>query len=434
MREQPGRRVTKESGESGERARVVWVVNHYAAIASKDGSVGRHHELARYLASFGWNTILFVASTSHPTGRQTMFGRRLREQRSEDGVAHLTFRAPRYEGSGLRRIVNMLVFTAQVLFGRHERLVPSPSAVIGSTVHLLAAWAAMVQARRHRVPFIFEIRDVWPESLIDLGHLSPKSLLSRLIRAFSVHLCRRADLVISPLPGVRGYLDEIGLPRKPFRWVSNGVDEAEPTAIGHSEPHADASQEFTLMYLGSFGHANGLDGLIEAFGIAAQSDPRLRLRLIGDGSQRQRLQKKALGFASAHRITFEDRVPRAEVPALAATADCLVVNIEDLPVYRFGISLNKVFDYMLAARPVIIASNAVNNPILEGKAGLCVAADDPTALARAMIEMAETDPEQRAAMGRRGRAHVVENYSYRALAADLAESLDSVLTETEADA
>ncbi|KQQ92604.1 hypothetical protein ASF62_12195 [Leifsonia sp. Leaf325] len=318
-------------------------------------------------------------------------------------------------------MIGMGAFALNLIRPSTTRGLPKPDVVIGSTVHLLAAWAGARLARRHSVPFVFEIRDVWPDVLIDLGKVKPGGIFARSVNRLSVTLSRRAALVISPLPGVRGYLDAHDLSGVPFAWIPNGVDTTvEETIV--PEEHGS----FTFMYLGSHNHSNAIDDILEAFDLASAKRPDLdmRLRLVGGGPQKPALESMAAKLSSAQRINFEPEIPRSAVLARAREADCLVAALHDNRVYRYGISLNKLFDYMMAGRPVIFASNASNNPVQEAGAGPLVAADEPEALASAMIAMATESPEERTRLGVNGMKHVREHYSYEVLSGLLASALN----------
>lgn len=405
---------------------VVWIVNHYSTIPSKDGAGDRHFRLAQELSARGWAPVLFLASTRHPSGSQFLTASVSRHVGTDEGIPYVMLKAPQYRG-GIARLRNMLTFAMGLLRPRATRGVSAPAVIVGSTVHLLAAWSALRLARRYRVPFVFEIRDIWPESLIDLGKLRGRSALARAMRRFSLYLCRQAALVVSPLPGVREYLDEAGLRGTPFRWISNGVDIPDDDFIA-DRPEND---EFVVMYLGSHGNANGLESVIEAFDRASNDitgSRILRLRLIGEGTQKEALRARVASLRSVNRIVFEDRIPRGEVVERAREADALIVNIDDLPVYRFGISLNKLYDYMASGRPTIISSSAMNNPIADADAGLCVPAGDPLSLAEAIRRMSELPAEKRKAMGARGAALVKRRYTYRSLGVALSEALTESLS------
>lgn len=423
--------------ETSDRLKSVWIVNHHAAIPSKDGSSGRHVGLARCLSEFGWEATLLVAGVDRRRNlRQVAWGGDVKVT-DEDGVRTVWVPTNGYRSNGVDRIVSMVAFTVNALCRRTTRQLGEPDVVVGSTVHLGAAWAGLRLARRYKVPFVFEIRDVWPESLIDLGSLQQTSLVARAMRRFSSYLCKKAQLVVSPLPGVRSYLDDLGLRQKEFVWISNGVESNRQATVTdtNEDREPDTAKAFVLMYLGSHGHANGIDGLLRAFdrARAMRPDIRLRLRLIGDGSQKRRLQEMAKGLDCEEDVVFEDRVPRDMVLGLARQAHALIVNVEDLPVYRFGISLNKLFDYMLSGRPIVIANSASNNPVVEADAGISVPAGDVELLAEAICRMASESRGSRATMGENGRTHVQLEYSYPVLAEKLASALNCLVDSSGED-
>ncbi|PRB56782.1 glycosyltransferase family 4 protein [Microbacterium sp. MYb45] len=403
--------------------RHIWLVNHHALVPSKDGGSGRHLNMARYLPAHGWSASLIVASTVHARGAQAMPGWKLRQITSEDGVPVLWVRASAYGRSMARRFIGMFVFTAIALLPGMTRGLRRPDVVMGSTVHLLAAWVGYRLAKRNRVPFVYEIRDVWPDALVHLGKLTPQGMPARFMRRLSVKLARVADMVVSPLPHVDRYLEENGIDPAKFCWVSNGFDDS--TALDLPE---DNESPFTFMYLGAHGNANALDGVMEAFDrfCSAHPDIDARLRFVGNGPLKPQLQDFAKSLSSSSRIAFEDRIPQSEVIARAREADCLVASLHDSPVYNYGISPNKLFTYLNAARPVIFASSAPNNPISEAGSGLTVPGDDRPALAEAMFEIYSMPLAERAALARKGHEYVNATYTHEVLTARLASALGSL--------
>jgi glycosyltransferase involved in cell wall biosynthesis len=182
------------------------------------------------------------------------------------------------------------------------------------------------------------------------------------------------------------------------------------------------------MYLGSHGRANALESVLEAFNEACTTagDADLRLRLVGEGPLKDDLKAQADAYPSADRITFEDKIPEDEVISRAHEADCLVANMHDLPVYRFGVGLNKSYMYLAAGRPVVLGSSAPNCPITEAGAGLVVPGDDSKAMSVAMLAVARLPFAERAKMALAGRQLLVEHYTYDTLAEKLAHGLDCV--------
>lgn len=406
--------------------KTVWIVNHYATDPQETASGSRHFSLARGLVQRGWTVVLLAASTEHPSGRRRagISGARASD-RVRDGVRFRFLRTPQYDG-GLGRLRNMAAFTAALLRRSNVADLPRPDVVIGSTVHPLAAWSASVLARRAGVPFVFEIRDLWPQTLIDMGKLSPRSPLSWLLRRLERALCDRADAVITLLPFASEYLVAQGVPEEKVVWISNGTDADD--FDGAPPPGGDA---FVFMYLGSVGRANGLSAIVEGFLSAAAAEPSLRLEIIGTGAELPAIRQRAAESAHGHRIMFEPPVPKDRVPVLVGRADAMVINILDLDVYRFGVSMNKIFDYAAAARPILVASSARNNMVAEADAGIVVPADDAEALGAAMVRMASPDTaDDRARWAANARAHVIAHYDYRALAEQLDGVLDRCVTLT----
>jgi len=403
----------------------VWLLNHYA---QEPGSAGgtRHFHLAAHLAPLGWQCTVIAASVELNSGRQRLTPREVARYERISGVPFLWVRTPQYRGSGSGRMLNMLAYTWQVLRRRITRDLPRPDVVIGSSVHPFAALAGAFLARRFKVPFVFEVRDLWPQTLVDMGRLRERAFITWTLRRLELWLYRRATRIVVLLPRAWEYIRPLGIPIDRVVWIPNGVDLS---LFPRSVPLVRApSDTFTLMYFGAHGQANGLENVLQAMKVV-QGSPNgnhIRLRLIGDGPLKPTLitQGEQMGLRN---VTFEAAVPKNQIPPLAAQADAFVIAVLDLPkLYRYGISMNKLFDYLAAERPIIIASDAANNPVADAEAGLSVSAGKPAELAEAILKMASLPMEDRLRMGRAGRAYVEHNHNFTQLAARLAVLLNDV--------
>jgi len=229
------------------------------------------------------------------------------------------------------------------------------------------------------------------------------------------------------LPRASDYIVPLGISRDKICWVPNGVefvDSCEPENVQDSE-------QFTFMYFGAHGTANGLENVLLAMHeIKKESgSSRIRLRLIGDGPKKDSLTKLARSLHLSS-VSFEAPVPKESIPQLAAQADAFVFNLVDAPVFKYGISSNKLFDFMAAARPIVFSCEAANNAVTEAGAGVTVAPGDGRALATAMAQLSQTPLEERIAMGRAGREYVRSKHDYRVLAKELSEALSHSLVST----
>ncbi|MGR2736921.1 glycosyltransferase family 4 protein [Billgrantia sp. Q4P2] len=413
--------------------RHVWILNHYAKHPDAAGGA-RHYQLARYLPDFGWQATLIASSVDHPSGEQRLEKDEQWRLETCGDVRFLWLRTSSYRGNGGGRMKNMLEYAWQAV--RPSRLagLERPDLIVGSSVHPFAALAGWWLARRHGVPFVFEVRDLWPQTLIDMGRLREGASVTRALRALETFLYRRARRVLTLLPRAVDYIAPLGIPEERVVWLSNGVDLADFPDPTPPAPRP-AQMPLSLMYFGSHGEANGLSDLLEAMAIVKEGrrdgEVPVQLRLIGDGPAKQELMRQASWLGLDGRwVRFEPPVPKREIPALAREADAFVITVRDLPqLYRFGISMNKLFDYMAAARPVIIASAAVNDPVAEAGAGITVPPEDPLVLAEAIERLVALPPEERTRMGQAGRTHMEAVYDYRILAERLAALMNDVMDE-----
>ena len=407
-----------------------WIINHYAPFVEKDGWAGLHLEMADELAGGAWNVIVLAASTSHPGGKQEL--RRGEQRRSVRwrNTESLWVRSAGYSGNGLSRILNMGTFGVKLMLPATTRQLSKPDVVIGRVVNPVAAWASAKLAKKFEVPFVLEISDIWPDTLVQLGKLGPRSVPARTLGALENWLISRADAVMSPLPSIGEYLESKGFESVPFYWVPNGINgnQSLPEDRDPSRDGAEQERHFKFMYIGSLGHANAVDTILEAFQQFISSNPERRstLEIVGGGPLKEDLKLKARDLGIDQMVEWTDRIPRQQVLEHLSGADALVANMRDLELYRYGIALNKLFDYLLSARPVVFASNAVNNIVDDANAGITVKADVSSEMAQAMTEMINAGAEQRDAWGRAGRKHVLENYTYRDSAERLKVMLDEV--------
>jgi glycosyltransferase involved in cell wall biosynthesis len=415
----------------------VWIVNHYAFAPDQPAGT-RHYDLSRRLTALGHQVTIFAAGFSHLTGREERLARR-QLVRTEwfRGVRFVWLRTVPYRGNTRWRQLNMLSFL--VVFVVAQMRARRPDVIVGSTVHPFAAVGGWLVARCRGARFILEIRDLWPQTLVDLGALAVGSLGERLLRGLEAFLVRRASVVITLLPGMRDYLEERGLPADHVVYIPNGVDlrafdAASATTGGIPDPKTDAETEtrrlrdegrFVLGYVGTFGRVNRTDVIVDAALIAERRAPgRLGLVLVGDGPERRGLVRQAGATAA---VTVCESIPKRLVPRVLRGVDATVVHATATPVYRYGISFNKLFEYMAAARPVVFACESAYDPVSSVGAGISVPPDDPEALAGAFLELAATPPETRAAMGAAGREYVARVHNIDRLGDSLAMVIDGRL-------
>ncbi|HKU60777.1 MAG TPA: glycosyltransferase family 4 protein [Gemmatimonadales bacterium] len=388
----------------------VWIVNQYALPPSASGGT-RHYSLARALASRGIEVEIFCSTRNYLTG-STIAAPGTRDCA---GVRFTFVDAGRAPAVGRRsgRLAGMLGF-ARGFRALARRRTGEARLIVGSTPSPIGAWAASSEARRRRVPFVLEVRDLWPRTLLDVGRLPRWHPAVGVFGALERALYRRADRIVTLLPLAERHIRTVLPAAAPITWIPNGVDlRLLPPA---TEPQPRAAGEFLVLYAGAHGPANALDAVLDAAGRLERRRPGgFRFVLVGDGHDKPRLRARAEA-ESLDSVVFLDPVPKAEVYGLMAGADALIVNMNRGNLYRFGISFNKLYDYLAVGRPIVSGTDAANDPVADAGAGITVPANDPEALAGAVERLAATPSAERAAMGARGRAFVEAYHDIERLA------------------
>jgi glycosyltransferase involved in cell wall biosynthesis len=339
-----------------------------------------------------------------------------------DGVRYVWLRTPGYHGNGVRRALNMFSFVGRLLAHRTGVVGRArPGVVIASSTYPLDILPAAAIARAHGARLIFEVHDLWPLTPIELGGMSRRHPFVMLLQWAEDFAYRRADVVVSMLPNAKDYMVERGMAPHKFVHIPNGVDPE--TLAGSAEPLPTIHREvldglrmqgrFVVGYAGAHGLANALETLVAA-AERLRGEP-VSVVLVGQGPEKVSLQERA-SHLGPETIRFLPPVPRAAIPTLLATMDALFIGLKRSPLFRFGISPNKLMDYMAAAKPVILAIQAGNDMVGESGCGLSVPPENSEALAVAIRRLMTIPRDERLAMGARGREYVVARHDYRVLA------------------
>lgn len=404
-------------------ANVVWMVNHYASLPRESGGT-RHYWLARGLHKLGWDVRLIRSGPQAVDFRYP-------HVEVVDGIEVTTIHGPG-NVRGTKRIVGWVEFAVLLKSRRATRHLPRPDIVLGSTVHLGAAWAARSLARRHDAAFVFEVRDLWPETLIALGSLGPNSAAARAMRQLEGSLARSADLIVSPLSGVGRYMSQThGIPASQFLWVSNGVNYSN-----YVDSPRPARGPLRLQYFGSIGTANDVGLIIDAVALAnlSRADP-VSLQIRGAGPELASLQERVRNDPSlTGLVSFGAPVPSSAVPQAMAWGNALVMTVRDLPdLYRYGISMNKLFDYLASGRWIIMGSSVARNPIADAP-GLTLCRPTAECLGEAIALVARMTPAERDTAGSANAKLAQRSFDYEALSVRLCQALNEIVHLRKQDA
>jgi glycosyltransferase involved in cell wall biosynthesis len=410
----------------------IWIVNHYSVPPNEPGGT-RHFSLAKGMNKYGISSTLIASSFSHQAAVEKLRGFSFSAMQQFEGVKFLRLWTGGRLFNQRLRIVGMLFFALRVsllaLF--RSRSLPRPDLVIGTSVHPFAAFAGWVVAKRFGIPYVAEFRDLWPETLIEIGSLKRSSIAAKLLYRLEKFLCDRASLVISPLPLMQEYLNDRGYGCQ-FSWIPNGIDlEAfdSQRANSRNSPFEDSRIEadgFRFCYSGSIGNANGLQFLIDGFSrFLSLTSKHAVFHVFGDGPSRAASEQ----FCQSHQlpVVFHGSIPKSEVAAILCSADALLIAVLDKPsLYKYGISMNKLFDYLASGRPIVCSCSAPNNPVNDSQAGISCPAGDLEALAQAMYRITQYSREELNEMGQKGRDYISRYHDFAHISRDLANLLHQI--------
>jgi glycosyltransferase involved in cell wall biosynthesis len=405
----------------------ILLVNHYAG-SPAHGMEFRPYYLAREWVRAGHEVLIVAAAYSHVRAVQPEVGSEPREE-GIDGIRYRWLPTPHYAGNGVGRMRNILSFLRQ-LRADAWRLTREfrPDAVIASSTYPMDVWVARKLARLAKAKLVYEVHDLWPLSLIELSGMSPHHPFVLMCGKAEADAYRDANVVVSMLPCVHGHMASRGLDLARLCIVPNGFAPEEwqgdsaplGAALADHLAAERAAGHVIVGYAGSMGLPNALDVLLDA--AAKVRDRPLSFVLVGSGHEASRLAGRVQSEGLAN-VRFFQPIPKAQIPTLLARLDIAYIGWQRTPIYRFGIAPNKLIDYLMAARAVLHSVQAGNDPVAEAGAGLTVAPEDANAVAQGLLQLAALSPQERAAMGARGRAFAMAHHAYPVLAARFIEAL-----------
>jgi len=395
----------------------ILLINHYAG-SPRHGMEFRPYYFAREWVRAGHHVTIIGSSFSHLRSTQPICDKPVSFEEI-DGIRYIWFRAPHYSGNSYKRIVNMLLFSVQLLC--RDVLTVTPDIVIDSSTYPLTIWGSRKIAKRFNAKLIFEVHDLWPLTPMELGGYSRWHPFIFVLQQAENYAYKNADRVISLLPCAKEHMMSHGMHPEKFVYIPNGIDlhEWQATASLPAAHHAvinqlKAQEKFIIGYAGSIGLANALDYLVETAALL-KNEKSLHFILVGQGPYLEQL-KTAATVKSLENVTFLPPIQKKQIPTFFSLMDALHIASQRSELYRFGISPNKMMEYMMAAKPIINAICAGNDPVAEAGCGLSIVPEDPKAIVRAVKQIMAMSPEDRAAMGARGRTYVIAHHDYRVLA------------------
>ena len=393
--------------------------NHYAGTGKS--MEYRPYFMAKRWVRQGHQVTIVLSSFSHLRGDNPDSKGRPYWVEMIDGIRYFWIAGSEYHGNGMGRIKNMLSFIRGL--SNFESAITEtgrPDAVIASSTYPLEIYPLRKMADKHGAKLIYEVHDLWPLSPMELGGIPKYHPYIMLMQAAENYCYKHCDTIVSILPNAQEHMIEHGMKPEKFVCIPNGiVKEDWETTQTETPVYAEKLSQyhdegyFLIGYTGAHGVANALDSYVEAGELLR--DKKIKLLLVGQGPERERLIQKINDLELNDVVEALPAVKRDEVPGLLEQLDALYVGLQRQPLFRFGVSPNKLMDYMMAAKPVIFAIEAGNDMVADAKCGISIPPEDPAEIARAAQILASTPKAELETMGKHGQDYILKHHEYDVL-------------------
>lgn len=394
----------------------VWCINKYAAVPSARKGSARSFLLLREMARMGHECVLITSDSNHLTDSPVFDGPQHHQRL--DGVGVYWLRTLKFTGAqSFRRILSWLDFEWR-LWRMPKHGLPRPDVVIASSLSLFSILNGLWLKRKYRCRLVFEVRDIWPLTLTAEGGFSRFNPFVMALAVLERIAYASADAIVGTMPNLKAHVARTVRRHGPVHCVPFGVDDSmlEPPAplpADWAARHVPRG-EFIVCHAGTIGATNALEPLF-ACARALKDAPGVHFLIVGDGGLRPRYEQEC---ADLPNVTFTGPVPKDVVPSVLELCDLVYFSTHPSPVWDYGLSLNKVMDYLLAGKPITANYSGYPTMVDEAGAGTSVPAGDAEALRAEIVRLAALPPGELAAMGRRGREWLLHHRRYDVLARD----------------
>lgn len=392
----------------------------------------RPYYLAREWQKMGHKVRVIAATFSHLRKHNPKIKKDFEIQNVE-GVEYQWIKTGTYEGNGVSRAKTMFEFCGKLSLNA-ARIARSfkPDVVISSSTYPLDTYPAQRIATYADCSYIHEAHDLWPLTLTEIGGMNNSNPFVQLLAVAERSAYSNSDKVVSLFPGAYKHMLKHGLQsRDKFVYIPNGVvlddwEKEEAMPQKHQELFAKLKNEgrFIVLYLGGHAISNALDVLVDAAG-RIKDETDIAFVLVGKGVEKERLIQRKYD-EGIDCLYFLPPVGKLQVPAVLQQADALYIGATRSPLYRFGVSMNKVYDYMMSGKPIIYGVEASNNEVEAAQCGITIEPDDPEEIINATKTLQQMSDEAKTKMGNNGKIAVATIYNYNSIAKDFIKIFDTI--------
>lgn len=394
----------------------ILIMNHYAG-SPVYGMEYRPYYLAKEWVKDGHEVTIISASFSHLRIKQPSINEKKYVIETIEGIKYLWINTPKYNGNGIKRIINILTFLMRINSLNNIFKETRYDIVIASSTYPYDNIIARKIVKKWGGKYLYEVHDLWPLSPIELGGYkkwNPLIIITQMVEDMAY---KQADAIVSLLPCAFKYMEKHGLANNKYFYIPNGIDINEWNLMMKNKDEKSIKEillwkqdSILIIYAGAHGISNSLDYLLEA----AIKIKDVKFLLVGNGAEKIRL-INAVNNMNIKNVKFLDLIPRKYIPSILSLADILYIGLKKQPLFVFGISPNKLIDYMMAGKPIICAIESGNDIVKEANCGITIKAEDSAEIVNAINKLKKLSKDVLSEIGNNGKIYVEKNNDYKIL-------------------
>ena len=394
--------------------KTVWIINDYAG-SPYHGMEFRNYYFAKEWVKNGYEVYIITTSYMHLFKNLPQIEGNFTFE-NIDGINYLWVKVPNYgESTNKKRVLKWFIFSTKLFFLPLKKM-KKPDIVIASPMAPFLVIPVYKIAKKFNAKFIYEVKDIWPLSIIELGNISPNHPLIKMMSWCEKFAVKNADFIVSSLQNYGEHLSNDLKINRDFVWINNGISLEEmqnieplPKEVENKIP----KDKFIVGYAGTIGIANALDSFLEAAKLLENTENILFV-LVGNGKEKIKLKEK---YGKLKNVLFLDPVKKTHVQSMLNFFDACYIGLKKEKLFKYGVSPNKLFDYMYSGKPIVYAIDSGKNNIVNlTNCGISVEAENPKSIAKGILELYNMPKEKRIKLGENGNKYVVEYFTYDKLA------------------
>jgi len=396
--------------------KTLWIINEYAG-SPYHGMEFRHYYLSKELVKRGYNVYIITASYSHLFYNKPEIKEDFTID-NIDGINYVWVKVPEYKKShNKKRVLKWFIFTFKTYFNLPIDKFSKPNIILVSPMAPFPIISGYKWAKKFKARLFYEVKDIWPLTLIEIGGYSPNHPFIKLMEWFERFAYKKTEKVISVLPLAWKHMEKQGMNKSKFVYIPNGID-LEDYNINEPLPKEMeakiAKDKFIIGYTGTIGKANALEFLIDAaYKLKGYKD--IVFLIVGKGMEENNLKNKVKDL-ELDNVIFLPPVKKTQVQSVLKLVDVCYIGLRNEKIFEFGVSPNKLFDYMYAGKPILYAINSGNKPVEEANCGISVDAENPDAIANGILKLYNLSQEGRKKLVENGKNYVLKYHTYKYIA------------------